>query len=57
MRFKLEDPDHAYWVELHGVEVNDGYAEFPIKCTKLKDNKCTIYENRPGMCREFECTK
>jgi len=24
-------------------------------CDKLKDNMCTIYENRPDGCRNYEC--
>jgi Fe-S-cluster containining protein len=59
MRFELHDFDEAYWVELHGVKVvSEGkflYAEFPIKCKKLKDNLCSIYENRPDLCRRFVC--
>ena len=59
MRFELFDADHEYWVRLHGVKVvdvgNKRYAQFPIKCEKLKGNLCSIYKDRPEMCRRFIC--
>lgn len=58
MRFQLFDADHYRWAELHGVTIveDDGFwVEFPIKCKKLKNNRCTIYEDRPEMCKEFSC--
>jgi len=59
VRFELLDYDHKRWAELHGIKVVEvgvkDYAEFPIVCTKLKDNLCTIYDDRPDMCRRFKC--
>jgi len=57
--FELVNSDHQEWVELHGVEVkefkNKSYAFFPIPCTKLENGRCTIYKDRPQMCRDYEC--
>ena len=30
---------------------------FKAPCKFLKDKKCTIYENRPKICRDFLCRK
>lgn len=27
----------------------------PAKCVYLKDGRCTIYNDRPNVCRKFEC--
>ena len=37
------------------VEIGDGMRYFilPQPCPKLKDGKCTIYKNRPEICREY----
>jgi len=33
-----------------------GHKMFPGKhCNFLKQSKCTIYDNRPDVCRDFEC--
>jgi|TARA_Y100001951_G_scaffold1559_1_gene1073 Fe-S-cluster containining protein len=32
--------------------VGDGIR---ITCSHLKDRRCTIYENRPQLCRDFNC--
>jgi Fe-S-cluster containining protein len=51
--------EHAKWVRYHGIEVrehnNYEYAILPIRCKRLKRNKCTVYEDRPQMCRDFTC--
>jgi Fe-S-cluster containining protein len=26
-----------------------------IGCLKLKNNKCSIYKNRPKLCKEYDC--
>jgi Fe-S-cluster containining protein len=37
------------------VERADGLYEIPLQpqCIHLKNNKCTVYENRPKPCRNF----
>jgi Fe-S-cluster containining protein len=61
MMFELFDDDHARWAKLHGVKVvkkwGTKWAYFPIPCTKLKDNKCSIYKRRPELCKLYECGK
>lgn len=50
---KQLSPDHKTWLLLHGKQ-KEGMIELDCKCKKLgKDGKCTIYENRPDMCRVF----
>ncbi len=47
------------WIQLHGFEVEDQGDKYKIKkqsiCSKLVENKCSIYETRPEMCRNFNC--
>ncbi|MBI3601004.1 MAG: YkgJ family cysteine cluster protein [Nitrospinae bacterium] len=36
------------------METDEGEQYFKnLPCSFLKDNKCTIYEDRPDDCREF----
>ena len=45
--------DHKTWLSLHGNK-KFGMIEIETKCKKLdKCGKCSIYENRPEMCRVF----
>lgn len=51
-------PDTQRWYELHGCKVDRLSAKMvavhvPIPCTKLVDGKCSIYEDRPEMCRNY----
>ncbi len=62
MFLPLFDKDHAHWALLHGLRVFEieGTNQFRVlldkKCEQLgDDNLCKIYENRPQMCREFDC--
>ena len=67
--FEIFDPDMKEWVELHGipvkwVEVKEAvgtylkpYADFNIPCIKLVNNKCSIHDTRPDLCRRFECDR
>jgi len=51
--------DVKKWLEYHGVEVIDKnpftYIKIPLKCSKLVNNKCSIYDTRPETCREYFC--
>lgn len=53
------DKDYLRWIRLHGIKVKkiDGYyaMQLKIKCQKLKNNRCSIYKNRPKLCREYSC--
>lgn len=58
----LEDLDRARWVALHGIrvfrirETGQYRALIEKKCSALTGkNKCSIYENRPDLCRRYEC--
>jgi Fe-S-cluster containining protein len=45
--------DEKRWVELHkGVTVLDMNVRIDIPCSAY-DGLCTIYENRPTICRQY----
>ena len=43
-------------MEVHGIPVD---KEFTVRilhtCQHLKDNRCDMYDSRPGACRRFTC--
>jgi Fe-S-cluster containining protein len=49
--------DTSRWFYLHGDEIEEGqkkFLRFECKCTKLgEDGLCTIYSDRPNVCRTF----
>lgn len=49
--------DVRRWIELHGIKLveKDGglFAHIPSPCSKLKDGMCSIYEDRPDVCRSW----
>ena len=53
------DDDVKKWLEYHGIKTEFKnpltYIRIPLKCSKLKDGKCSIYENRPQVCRDYNC--
>jgi len=53
------DEDDIRWVEYHGLGVieKDGKQQIKINhpCSKLVDNKCSIYEDRPEICQIYIC--
>src|SRR5262245_56300679 len=63
-----ESWDHIRWIQLHGLKVDIAPVgeqlyygvEFPTPCRELRrvGNQfiCGIYENRPAMCRTYDCT-
>jgi Fe-S-cluster containining protein len=61
VQFELFSEDHERWARLHDLKVvsNDGrkFVRFDVPCTKLKKGRCTIYEERPQMCKRFYCDK
>ena len=54
-----DDCDYIIWFLLHENVVvwidEDGYwfVEFKTPCKPLKNNKCTIYNKRPSVCRNY----
>ena len=50
--FVFKDEDIQRWFAYHGTETNRG-LQFDCKCNKLKNGKCSIYEDRPNVCRDF----
>jgi Fe-S-cluster containining protein len=55
------DQDDIRWIEYHNLEVveKDGkqWVKINQPCSKLRDNKCSIYETRPENCQIFLCEK
>lgn len=49
------DEDIKRWIEFHGIEVQNKMIRIKNGCEKLKDNKCSIYEQRPNNCRNYTC--
>ena len=55
------EKDELIWWEYHGIEAKKSinldahYIDFPIPCKHLKNNLCDIWENRPQVCRDFDC--
>jgi Fe-S-cluster containining protein len=54
------DYDDIRWYVMHQgvsvfVEDGDWYCQFQTRCRSLgADNRCTIYQARPEICREYE---
>lgn len=54
------DYDDMRWYLMHEgisifVEEGDWYAQIQTRCKNLApDNRCSIYESRPAICREYE---
>lgn len=54
--------DEARFYELHGIRLHtEGgqlLLEVPLRCSLLgEDNLCKDYENRPKICRNYQCEK
>ena len=49
------------FIKLHGFEVEERgdmlRVLVNIPCQMLKGGKCTIYENRPELCRQHKCVE
>ena len=50
---RANDPDVQRWLKFHGTPVKEG-MRFDCKCSQLKDGRCLIYADRPGVCRTYE---
>lgn len=60
------EKENIIWFLLHeNISVyighdNSWYIEFKTPCKKLLSKRCSIYKNRPRMCRDYQqddCTK
>jgi Fe-S-cluster containining protein len=49
--------DAMRWVALHGIQIESAHRvdiEFECACTKLTaEGRCSIYDDRPLVCRDF----
>jgi Fe-S-cluster containining protein len=58
----VSDKDGYYsWLVMHGVEIVFSHglmcARVNIPCSRLENGRCTIYDNRPQMCRDYKCER
>lgn len=53
------DKNTRRWIKYHNLSIkkinNELHIDIPIKCSKLIDNRCSIYEKRPDVCKEYDC--
>jgi Fe-S-cluster containining protein len=52
---ELASRREALRVELLGVEVEDEELLLVQPCSALVNQRCSVYQFRPGCCRTFEC--
>jgi Fe-S-cluster containining protein len=62
MLFPIYSADHERWIKYHKhplLKIKKIWGrkliELKVPCSKLKDNRCTIYKDRPMMCQELNC--
>lgn len=46
--------DVGAWLRLHGKDIGQGKIELATPCSKLCGGKCSVWENRPEVCRVYE---
>lgn len=57
------DKEFVEWFNYHEKATiikwkGEYWMRFELKCEKLKNNRCSIYKNRPEeTCKEFDCDK
>ncbi len=51
------DEDVKRWMELHNLEVNGKMLKINQPCSKLVNGKCSIYEQRPNNCKNYDCNE
>ena len=39
------------------MELKDGILRLMVPCVHLKDHRCSVYEERPVICKNFLCKK
>jgi Fe-S-cluster containining protein len=54
-----DSEDIKRWIKYHDIEFvknsKGTFIKIHNKCSKLKDGKCSIYEDRPEICKIFNC--
>ena len=58
----VSDKDGYYaWLAMHDVEIVFSHgllcARIEQPCSRLVDGKCSIYDRRPQMCRDYKCER
>lgn len=51
---KLITFDMLRWIQAHGT-VEEGGLRLETRCNYLKDGCCSIYHQRPEICRIYQC--
>jgi Fe-S-cluster containining protein len=46
-------PDDYRWLSFHGTQ-EPGGLRFDCACSKLKKGKCSIYDDRPELCKKYK---
>lgn len=49
---RVLSPDALKWARHHG-EITAHGVRLEVKCLKKKDGRCSIYSNRPNVCKTF----
>ena len=50
---EIMTPDVLRWFRFHGREEGSG-IRLDCECSKLKNGKCSIWEDRPDVCKTYE---
>ena len=54
----IPNKDMERWLKFHKIEIKNGSIIIYNKCDKLTDDGlCSIYEDRPQLCRDYDCTR
>jgi hypothetical protein len=52
-----QEREVSRWIELHGIKLVERngalWAYIPTPCSALEDGRCSVYENRPKVCRDW----
>ena len=48
-----KNADFYLWLKYHGTAVESG-IRFDCQCKMLVDGRCSIYEDRPKICRDYQ---
>ncbi len=49
---RSENADVQRWLDLHGQRVVGG-LNLACACSALREGRCTIYDDRPRVCRDY----
>lgn len=51
--------DYKRWSGYHGIEIVEigghNFAKIDTPCDKLVEGRCSIHEDKPELCKAFDC--